>query len=333
MAIDRRTFLVMSGAAALGTSLRGQARAYTLEPDAAGKTLKDPEGRVVLGYLVRKPEGIPLAGNSACCIHPFNTLGGECATDIAPPDHRDHRGIFFAWHDMTFKRGEETLRADFWGWGQFAPTADRVITNRDVRLVRADAASAEIAVQNDWMIGSEVVMREETAIHVSNMGEYRAGGQGAAAPQPPVRALALSYRFTSDYDVTLNRMAFTGFCFRCRKDGPYVFSDSKGEVTLPNSSATNPDSDWPARDWYCHTVTHPDGKIVSSVVIDHPGNPPSMWHGARSVSFLNPCVSAPAPVNFRAGQPLTLRYLAITADGNTSPGWLDGVAAGWRSRA
>jgi hypothetical protein len=333
MAIDRRTFLVLSGAAALGTSLRGQNRAYTLEPDAAGKTLKDPEGRVVLGYLVRKPEGIPLVGNSACCIHPFNTLGGECATDIAPPDHRDHRGIFFAWHDMTFKRGEETLRADFWGWGQFAPTADRVISNRDVRLVSADATSAEIAVQNDWMIGSQVVMREETTIHVSNRGCPPT--RGVTTAYPVFRSLALSYRFTSDYDVTLNRMAFTGFCFRCRKDGPYVFSDSKGEVTLPNSSATNPDSDWPApvRGWYSHTVTHPDGKVVSSAVIDHPGNPPSMWHGARSVSFLNPCVSAPAAVNFKAGQPLTLRYLAITSDGNMPAECLDFVGLDWRARA
>jgi hypothetical protein len=332
--MDRRTFLVLGGAAALGTTLRGQAGAYTLESDPAGKTLKDPNGRVVLGYLIRKPDGVPLAGNSACCIHPFNTIGGQCATDIAPPDHRDHRGIFFAWHDMTFKRGEETLRGDFWGWGQFAPIAERVITNRDVRLVRADATSAEIAVQNDWMIASQVVLREETTIRVRNLGPASGAGESGAFDSQRLvgRVLDLSYRFTSDYDVTLNRMAFTGFCFRCRKDGPYAFSDSKGEVTLPNSSATNPDSDWPARDWYGHMVTHPDGAIVSSAVIDHAGNPPSMWHGARSVSFLNPCIAAPAAVNIRSGQPLTLKYLAITCDGKFSESWLDGMAAGWRVR-
>ena len=157
MAINRRTFLSMSTAAALGGSLRGQSRAYTLEADAFGKTLKDPNGRVVIGYLTSKPAG--LEGNSACCIHPFNTLGGERATDIAPPDHRNHRGMFFAWHDMTFSRKDETLRGDFWGWGQFAPIEGRVIANRDVRLTRADAASAEIAVRNDWLIADKPVMQ------------------------------------------------------------------------------------------------------------------------------------------------------------------------------
>ena len=308
----------MSGGAALGTSLRGQSRAFTLEPDASGKTLKDPTGRVVLGYLTSKPKDVPLAGNSACCIHPFNTLGGERATDIAPPDHRDHRGIFFAWHDMTFKRNAETLRGDFWGWGQFAPVDGRVIVNRDLRLVSADAKSAEVAVRNDWMIANQVVMQEATSIHVGD--------------DQSARVLDLTYRFTSDYDVTLNRMAFTGICFRCRKDGTYFYSDSKGEITLPDSEPTKPESDWPARDWYSHTVTHANGKVVASAVIDHPSNPPSAWHGVRLVSFLNPCIAAPKAVTIPARQPLTLRYRAVTYDGKFPAGWLDRMATQWRAK-
>jgi Family of unknown function (DUF6807) len=318
MSITRRAFLAASGAAALTRTVRGQTRAYTLEPDAAGKTLNDPNGRVVLGYLTSKPEGVPLAGNSACCIHPLNTPGGERATDIAPPDHRDHRGIFFAWHDMTFAGKSETLQGDFWGWGRFAPTDGRAIVNRDVRLVRADAKSAEVAVENHWMIANTPVLKETTTIH--------------AGEEPEMRVLDLTYRFTSDFDVTLNRMAFTGFCFRCRKDGPYTFADSKGEVTLPNSNATNPESDWPARDWYSHTVTLPDGKIVSSAVIDHPGNPPSLWHGARAVSFLNPCIAAPSAVKIPSGQALTLRYRAVVRDGPFQPRALDRLVTDFRSQ-
>lgn len=318
MSINRRAFLALSGAAAIGTSLRSQARAYTLEPDAAGKTLKDPNGRVVLGYLTSKPAGVPLESNSACCIHPFNTLGGERATDIAPADHRTHRGIFFAWHDMEFRGKGETLRGDFWGWGKFAPTEGRVIQNRDLRLVRADATSAEIAVRNDWMIGSQAVLQEATTIRV---GEE----QGA-------RVLDLTYRFTSDRDVTLNQMAFTGLCFRCRKDGPYFFSDSKGEVTLPNSGPTSPESDWPSREWYSHTVAINDSKTVASALIDHPGNPPSLWHGARSVSFLQPCIAAPGAVNIPARKPLTLRYRAVAYDGRFPDGLLDRMAGQWRAR-
>jgi Family of unknown function (DUF6807) len=316
MHISRRAFLAASAAAVATQGLRSQAGAYTLEPAAAGKTLKDAKGRVVLTYLTRKPDDVPLAGNSACCIHPLNTLKGERATDIAPPDHRDHRGIFFAWHDMEFKRGEETLKGDFWGWGRFAPTEARAIVNREVRLTRADKTSAGMAIENNWMIADAVVLRESSTIRASELEGFR--------------VLDLTYRFASDYDVTLNRMAFTGFCFRCRKDGPYVFADSKGELTLPNSSATSPESDWPASDWYSHTVTLPDGKVISSAVIDHPNNPPSMWHGARSVSFLNPCIAAPGPVTIPSGQPLTLRYRAVVHDGKFPEGALDRLASQWR---
>ena len=325
MDLTRRTFLLLSGATAARASLKAQARAHTLEPNPAGKTLKDSDGRVVLSYLTSKPEGVPLAGNSVCCIHPFNTPGGECATDIAPPDHRDHRGIFFAWHDMTFTKNGQSQKADFWGWGQFAPTEGRVIKNKDVQLVSAGPDSAQLRVTNDWMIGADVVMTEDTTIRAGVMG---AGGERG-------RVLDLTYRFTSDSDVTINPMAFTGFCFRCRKEGPYTFFDSDGEVTLerrPNSNATRPESDWPARKWYSHKVTLQNGKVVSSAVIDHPSNPPSLWHGARGVSFLNPCISAQGPVQIPAGKPLTLRYLAVTRDGDFSSSWLDGIADGWRAR-
>ena len=120
---------------------------------------------------------------------------------------------------MEFKRNGETLRGDFWGWGRFAPTEGRAIVNRDVALTRPSATSADIGVRNDWMIGSQRVMEEATTIR--------------AGEEQGVRVLDLTYRFTSDFDVTLNRMAFTGFCFRCRKDGTYAFADSQGEVTLP----------------------------------------------------------------------------------------------------
>ena len=314
MSITRRTFLAATGITVVAGPLSAQKGTYTLEPDAHGQIVKDPSGRVVLGYLTSKPPG--LAGNSACCIHPFNTLGGERATDIAPADHPNHRGIFFAWHDMQFTRGSETLRGDFWGWGQFAPIEGRTITNRGVKLMKADARSAQIAVQNDWTIASQPVLREDTTIQAME-------DQGA-------RVLDLTYRFTSDYDVTVNQMAFTGVCFRCRKDGDYTFYDSNGEIKLANSGPTAPETDWPARPWYSHVVTRADGKSVSSALIDHPSNPPSAWHGARVVSFLNPCITAKGPVKISSKQPLTLRYRAVTYDGKFPEGMMDKMAAAWR---
>jgi hypothetical protein len=259
-----------------------------------------------------------LAGNSACCIHPLNTRGGECVTDLAPPDHKDHRGLFFAWHNLEFKKNGESLKGDFWGWGRYAPVEGRIIVNKDVSLVRADERSAGLSVTNDWMIAQQTVMHEGATI--------------VAAEERDARVLDLSYTLTSDYDITVNQMAFTGACFRCRKDGSYTFFDSNGEVKLPDSTASNPASDWPAQPWYSHQLTRADGKILSSALIDHPANPPSLWHGARGVSFLNPCVSAIEPVQIPAGRPLVLRYRAVAFDGAFPAGMLDQMARAWREK-
>jgi hypothetical protein len=74
---------------------------------------------------------------------------------------------------MTFTGKGETLRGDFWGWGQFAPTDGRVIVNRDLRFVRSNATGAEIGVSNDWMIGDKVALQEATAIRVSEEPVHR----------------------------------------------------------------------------------------------------------------------------------------------------------------
>ncbi len=319
MLVDRRFFLGAAGAAAFGTPLRSQTKLYTLEPDPAGKTLKTPAGRTVFTYLTQKPEGVPLAGNSVCCFHPVNTPSGERVTDIAPPDHRDHRGAFFAWGNMDFHRGDRILKGDFWGWGHYAPTEGRVITNREVRLVNATAKSAEVSVRNDWTIDGEKVLDEFTTAR--------------ARQDQAANILDLVFRFTSDGDVTVNQMAFTGFVVRCRKDGQSYLSDSKGKVDLPDSNALKPETDWPAADWYSYTIALNQGSTVAAAVIDHPDNPHSLWHEPRGVAFLNPCISALQPVTIPAGKPMTLRYRTVFHDGAFPDGMLERLTAEWhRSR-
>jgi len=316
MLINRRTFLGAVGAAVADASLEAQNRAYILEPDPNGKTLKSPEGRVVFTYLVRKPDGIPLAGNSACCLHPVNTPSGERVTDIAPPDHRDHRGIFFAWQDVEFRRGGETIHGDFWGWGHFAPTEGRSIVNRHISLAAADTKSADVAIGNDWEIEGRKMMDEASTIHVTQ-------NHGATI-------LDLTYRFTSDYDVTIEQNAFTGFAYRARKDGKWYYSDADGKVTRPDSKSLVIEANWPARDWYSYTITLENGKTVAIAVLDHPTNPPSTWHESMQLTYLNPCVSVSKPVNIPAGKTFTLRYRALAHDGEFPEGMLNKMAAEWR---
>ena len=151
------------------------------------------------------------------------------------------------------------------------------------------------------------------------------------------RVLDLTYSFLSaDYEVTLKRIAYTGLCYRCRNDGENTFFDSQGEVTewrQPSSSPGNPASDWPARPWYSYQLTIPGGKFISAALFNHGSNPPTLWHGNRSVAFLQPCIAAPGDLTIPAGQPLTLRYRLLAYDGKFPAGMLDRMASAWGAKA
>ena len=141
--ITRRGFLQGAAASSLAMGVKMQRRSFELEPMASGKTLKAADGRAALTYLTSKPEGSNLRANSACCFHPVNTPSGErlpilprAITSItAASSSRGTRSIsdgkrtFHKFGPTGPTHGFDISRADFWGWGEFAPTDGRVIRN------------------------------------------------------------------------------------------------------------------------------------------------------------------------------------------------------------
>jgi hypothetical protein len=204
----RRDFLLAAPGLALTAMQR---KPYTLEPYPAGMALRAADGRTPLVYLTTRPEGSNLRANSACCFHPVTTPSGERVTDLAPGDHVHHRGVFLAWHSMTFQRkadfsrmgptapryGLDMRRADFWGWGEFAPTADRVIENRTVRLDESTDRLATLSIENSWNVGKQSLLRERTAAAWSERGD--------------ANVLDLTYTLTPEWTLILNQTAFGGF--------------------------------------------------------------------------------------------------------------------------
>jgi hypothetical protein len=141
----------------------------------------------------------------------------------------------------------------------------------------------------------------------------------------------LVYTLTPTADLTLSRWAFSGFCVRTRGDGKVAAFSPQGEVKLPNPSHVKPESDWPDAPWYGYTLTFDDGKVAGVAVVNHPDNPPTLWHNHRDIRMLNPCVVAPAEVKLKAEQPLVLRYRVVAHDGPTPARELDRLAAEWRA--
>jgi hypothetical protein len=271
--------------------------------------IKDSKA-VVSQYQLKPPVGSKLSVESGCYFHPVTTPNGVVVTEVAPSDHPHHRGIFLAWVEMHGKAD-----ADFWGWGEHAPKKDRRIVNRDISDVLSKGDRASFTAKNEWLAESDVVIAEQL--------------QSSVRREAPANILDLTYTITAGDDVTLSRWAFSGFCVRVRKDGKLQAEGPDGPVMLANPKHTEPASDWPAARWYGYTLTLADGTVVGAAVLDHPKNPPSLWHNHRDVRMLNPCIVAPAAVTLKAGVPLVLRYAVVVYDGSTPRPLLEKLAKEW----
>ncbi len=314
-----RDLSVLSGVMMLGMSLLSQGSAaesgksvYTLTPDEHGMVLKTPDGRTVFRYMTSKPADTNLTANSVCCLYPVFTPKGVRAVDLAPGDHRHHRGIFLAWHASTC--GDH--RADFWGWGEWAKTEGRVIVSREVELVDADHEHAVLKVQNDWLINDRPAIVETTTITVREL-------EG-------VFVIDEVFSLAAQLDVVLDQTAFGGFCVKGRKEGEAAYYSPDGIVNLPEPHHLKPETDWPAKPWYDYVIKMTTGETVGVAVIDHRENPPSMWHNLKPIAMVNPCIVAPGSFKIASGDTLKLQYRVVVHDGPPPTDVLGRMTESWR---
>lgn len=288
--------LLLAGSASLLHGEEAGGEAFRLTETEVGRKLWAPDGREVLQYMTTKPAESKLTANSTCCFYPVRTPGGTRVIDFAPDDHKHHRGIFLAWHNMQGSPG-----GDFWGWGEFAPTKDRVIRNRDIRLAQADKKQAVLQIHNEWMAEEAVVLDEKLTATVREAAHSF--------------ILDLHYVLTPPRDLTLGQTAFSGFNVKSRK-AKSAYTDPDGPVDRPHPHYLKPETDWPARPWYDYTFELEDGTKAGITVIDHRDNPATTWHNLQPIAMLNPCIVAPGEVKLAAGQPLHLRYRLVIHDGD-----------------
>jgi len=305
---------------------------YTLTPTTYGMQVKTPDGRVIFEYLTKKPENVGLTSTSAACFHPVNTPSGERITALAPDDHPHHRGIFLGWQASEFRepsnldkygahrplRAVNISRADFWGWGEFAPREGRMIQNRDLKLVRADSNHLAIEIHNDWLVRNRKMLDEVTI--------------ATAAERDGVYVLDLEYRLTPVADYVLDRAAFGGWTVQARKDGESYFADAAGKVDRPDPHYSVPDLNWPAAPWYDYTIRlNGNGKTIGVAVIDHPRNPTTTWHNSTHLWMLHPVITAGEPFVMPHGETRVLRYRVVLHDGDTPTALLEKLSAEWRA--
>jgi len=308
------------------------ASAYTLVAVEFGMQLKTPDGRVVFEYMTKKPENIGLTSPSVACFHPVNTPSGERITSIAPDDHPHHRGIFFGWHDSAFYepqnrpnpaptaslRAATVRRADFWGWGVYAPREGRLVQNRDIKLVKGDASHAELEIHNDLLVEGHKMGEENDTVTVTE--------------RDGVFVMDIAYTIAPTVEYRLAQNAFGGFDVQCRKDGESYYSTAAGKVTLRDPQYAYPELDWPGEPWYDFTIQLTGSrKVLGAAVIDHQKNPPTLWHNSRTLWMLNPSITGVGPVTIKPENPLTLRYRVVIHDGPPPTELLQKLSTEWRA--
>lgn len=268
--------------------------------------------RPVYTYHLQVPADARLAVESGCFFHPLCTPSGVATTDLAPADHPHHRGVFFGFVEM---RGEKH-DADFWGWGEHAPKDGRKIANAGVAKPKLVGQRVSVVFENVWRAGDAAMVDERL--------------EATACARDDANVLDLQYRLTPREDIRLPQWAFSGFCVRLRKDGKIAYTSPKGAVDLPPLNHLKPELDWPAEAWYDATVTLADGKQVGVAVVDHPANPPCLWHNEKNIHILNPCIVAPGEVKLVSGKPLVLSYRLVVHDGAVPAKLVDALAKEFR---
>lgn len=273
------------------------AETLSIHVDNKYVAVKRSDKTPIYTYNLAVPSDVKLAVDSACFFHPLATPNGVTVTDLAPADHPHHRGVFFGFVEMRGAKHD----ADFWGWGEHAPKDKRQIVHIDKSDYVGGNRVDSVTFANAWKVGKAVMLDESLTV--------------TATAHDDANVLDLDYRLTPREDIRLPRWAFSGFCVRLRKDGKIVYTDKNGVVERPALNHLKPELDWPAADWYDATVTLKDGKHVGVAVVDHPSNPPCLWHNESNIHMLNPCIVAPGEVKLTAGKPLNLSYRLITHDG------------------
>lgn len=266
-----------------------------VEDAEAGCHTITEDGKPVLTYHFKKvpvPAGVsgPYAVARAGYIHPLYGPDGEVLTKDYSPDHPHHRGLYWAWPEVTWKGETRDLHA-----------LQGVFT-RPVRVVRKEVRDdrAVLEVESLWMWGdTEPIVREFATITAFGIRDG-------------CRMLDFEFRFQALVDgVTLARRGkshYGGFNIRLSARG--------GQTILKH---TDPDGQPERKAWASLSGLPPGGQQgVSLVILQNRDNPdyPGDWIDYPELNWLQPTFPAKETAYaLKTDAPLVLRYRVVVHRG------------------
>jgi hypothetical protein len=266
-----------------------------VEDAETGRYTITDNGNAVLTYnfkTVPVPAGVSGKYAVARCdyVHPLYGPGGEILTKDYSPEHPHHRGIYWAWPEVSWKGEKRDLHAL---QGVFA---------RPVKIARKEVADgcAVLEAESVWKWGdTEPIVKELAKIAVSQEREGR-------------RVLDFEFKFESLVDgVTVARRGqahYGGFNVRLSA------RENQKITTYTDDQGKNP-----RRAWACLAGIPPAGKQpVSLVILQNAGNPeyPGDWIQYPNLNWLQPTFpSKGTAYALKTGVPLVLKYRLVICNG------------------
>ena len=277
------------------------------------------EGNEKVLFYQRKPKS--LGGKYSRChyIHPLYGLDREVLTEDFPEDHRHHRGIFWAWHQVFL--GDKRVGD---GWSLKDISWDVY----DAKTLSLDDGSSVLSVKVFWKSPlwtddegrQKPFIRETTVVRV-----YPASGD--------IRKI--------DFEISLlaledgvriggaaNEKAYGGFSTRIRLPKDISFTGQGGAVTPARTPIE-------AGSWLDFSGSfQEEGQMSGLAILCHRSLPgfPQRWILRRRGSMQNAVYPGREPILLSREKPLVLRYRLIIHRGDTEQINLNKLQAQYNSK-
>ncbi|MBM4024622.1 MAG: DUF1080 domain-containing protein [Planctomycetes bacterium] len=308
-----------------GTLPAGQKRTYELvageaRTDRQVKAVKDEKNLVVsvgdakvMQYhhaMWPAPKGVakvpdaklPLYDHSAF-IHPLWSPRGTVLTDINPPDHLHHLGIWMPWTLTSY----EGKKVDFWNVG------DATGTVRFSKYLSATtgAVYGGFQAEQDHVAfktskGEQTILKEVWDVRVYNVGGSQKGYW--------LVDFQSTQRCVADQPLIQEEYRYGGFGFRATRQWKGANCDY-----LTSEGKTRKDGHGTRARW-CDNYGTIDGQTEGVTFYSHPKNfqhpePMRLWPGANEHIFFNFCPSQAGRWEMKPGEDHVFRYRWFVHDG------------------
>jgi len=242
----------------------------------------------------------PASMKRSSYLHPVCAPDGTVVTDDYNPNHPHHRGIFWAWPEVSV----DGTKGDMWTIN--GPFQDRFVS---WRARETNGAEARLAVENGWFEGDHKIVKEDVTIIAHPVVDRQ-------------RTLDFRLQFeATDRPVQIigtseGNKGFGGFCMR------FATPDGGGAKTVIRTERGISAKDGVmARHAWAEISGVYKGNPAGARVDDdpaNPGQPNNGWLMRHELCCLNVSYPGMTPITLEPGKPLVLKYHVVLFAGKSA---------------